>query len=269
MAKKPEKKVLPICKNPNCGQPFTPGHYGDRQLVCTGSYTEKCGKKCPGKTCKKCAGKGKYSATCKAWYRKYWSQTRKPPRGMADAERERALAAALKQSQRFWALLVVASSSALRKGELLGITWADVQNGSEIRSNFPLRGQWDDTVGFKETKTDSGRIAFLLKEAREALAKLRKGDGAKDKPVARIWTYTEVETWVMWTNLQNKLRISNPDTGRAFRFHDLRHTAALRALKKTGKLSDASTLCGHKNPATTAIYTQQRPEDFVASIEEK
>jgi hypothetical protein len=43
----------------------------------------------------------------------------------------------------------------------------------------------------------------------------------------------------------------------------------LRTLKRTGKLSDASTLCGHRNPATTAIYTQQRPEDFVASLEGK
>jgi integrase len=261
------KKHLLTCKNPSCRKEFAPGHYGDLQQVCLGSYTEKCGKKCIGKSCKRCRGKGSYVATCKAWYRKFWSQTRKPPRGMDDAVRVRAMTAALKQDPRFWALLVVASSSALRKGELLGITWADVESGSEIRSNFPLRGQWDDNVGFKETKTDASRVAFLLKEAREALAKIRKDVAKKDKAADRIWGYTEVETWVMWTDLQKRLKISNPDTRRPYRFHDLRHTAALRTLKRTGKLSDASTLCGHKNPATTAIYTQQRPEDFVASLE--
>ena len=263
------KKIVSTCLNPNCRKKFEAGHYGKLQKVCLGSYAESCGKKCPGKTCKKCAGKGKYEATCKAWYRRYWAQVRKPPRGMSDVERERAMAAALKQDPRFWALLMVAASSALRKGELLGITWADVEDGDEIRSNFPLRGQWDDHEGFKETKTDAGRIAFLLREAREALARIRKDVAKKDKSTARIWPYTEIDTWVMWTDLQNRLKITNPDTRRAYRFHDLRHTAALRALKKTGKLSDASTLCGHKNPATTAIYTQQRPEDFVASIEEK
>ena len=268
MAKR-EEKIVSTCLNPNCRKQFTAGHYGKLQKVCLGSYLEHCSKKCPGKTCKRCGGKGKYTATCKAWYRKHWAQVRKPPRGMSDEDRQRAMAAALKQDPRFWSLLVAAASSALRKGELLGLTWADVQDGAEIRSNFPLRGQWDDNEGFKETKTDCGRIAFLLKEAREALARIRKDIAKKDKLADRIWPYTEVDTWVMWTDLQKRLKITNPDTRRPFRFHDLRHTAALRALRKTGKLSDASTLCGHKNPATTAIYTQQRPEDFVASIEER
>lgn len=261
------EKIFGICKNPNCGKKFTAGHYGKLQKVCLGSYVQQCGKKCIGKTCKRCRGKGTYIATCKAWYRKYWGQTRKPPRGMSDEDRERAMKAALKEDPRFWALLVAAASSALRKGELLGLTWADVQNGSEIRNNFPLRGQWDDKEGFKETKTDSGRIAFFLKEVRDALMQIRQGIAKKEKPATRIWPYTEVDTWVMWTDLQKRLKISNPDTRRPYRFHDLRHTAALRTLKRTGKLSDASTLCGHKNPATTAIYTQQRPEDFVASLE--
>lgn len=266
MAKR-KHKIVGTCLNPSCRKQFVAGHYGKLQKVCAGSYIERCVKKCPGKTCKKCAGKGRYSTLCKAWYRRYWSQVRKPPRGMSDEARQKALGAALKQDPRFWSLLVAAASSALRKGELLGITWADVEDGDEIRSHFPLRGQWDDNEGFKETKTDTGRIAFLLKEAREALAKIRKDVAKKDKPTARIWPYTEVDTWVMWTDLQKRLKILNPDTRRAFRFHDLRHTAALRTLKRTGKLSDASTLCGHKNPATTAIYTQQRPEDFVASLE--
>lgn len=266
MPKKPEK-LKTTCLNPSCRREFVPGHYGKLQKVCSGTYTENCTKKCIGKTCKRCGGKGKYTVSCKVWYRKYWSQVRKPPRGMSDEDRKRALDAALKQDLRFWSLLVAAASSALRKGELLGITWADVEDGGEIRSNFPLRGQWDDKDGFKETKTDTGRIAFLLKEAREAIARVRKEVAKKEKPSDRVWPYTEVETWVIWTDLQKRLKIVNPDTRRPFRFHDLRHTAALRALKRTGKLSDASTLCGHKNPATTAIYTQQRPEDFVASLE--
>lgn len=265
--KKKEEKPTSTCLNAACGKVFVPGHYGKLQKVCSGSYTEHCSKKCPGKTCRRCGGKGKYQATCSSWYRRYWSQVRKPPRGMSDEDQKKALGAAEKADLRYWALLVVARNSALRKGELLGITWADVEDGKDIRSNFPLRGQWDDNAGFKETKTDSGRIAYLLKEAREALVRLRKDIAKKDLPDDRIWPYTEVSTWERWTTLQKKLKITNPDTRRAYRFHDLRHTAALRALKRTGKLSDASTLCGHKNPSTTAIYTQQRPEDFVASLE--
>lgn len=255
------------CLNPECRRQFTPGHYGDRQLVCTGTYRETCQKRCPGKTCKRCAGKGAYQATCKSWYRRYWSQTRKPPRGMSDDDRERVMKAAKKVDVRFWALLMAAASSALRKGELLGITWRDVEDRREIRSNFQLRGQWDDRTGFKGTKTDSGRIAYFLAEVRKAVAELRAGPAKKDAPEDRLWPYTEVSTWSRWVALQKRCRIVNPETRRPYRFHDLRHTAALRALQRTGKLSDASTLCGHRNPATTAIYTQQRPEDFVKSLE--
>ena len=270
-----KQKVQPAaptsrCLNPSCGKAFVPGHYGKLQKVGTGKdhvYLEKCLKSCPGKTCKKCGGKGSYESTCTLWYRRYWSQVRKPPRGMSDEDRRRAMGYMLKRDLRFWTLLVAAASSALRKGELLGITWADIEDGKEIRSNFPLTGQWDDRQGFVGTKTDTGRIAFFLQEVREALAKLRQDEARRDKSSDRIWPYSEVDTWKRWVNLQRKLKISNPDTKRPFRFHDLRHTAALRALKRTGKLSDASTLCGHKNPATTAIYTQERPEDFVKSLE--
>lgn len=266
MAKRKEKITF-TCLNPACKKVTVAGHYGRLQKVCRGTYTENCTKKCIGKTCKKCRGKGKYQSTCVSWYRKYWAQVRKPPRGIPEEDQKRALAAAEKEDLRWWALLIAARNSALRKGELLGITWADIQDGDQIRSNFPLRGQWDDKVGFKETKTDTGRIAFFLKEVRDALTRLRKNEAKKDKSDSRIWPYTEVDTWVRWTNLQKRLKIVNPETKRAFRFHDWRHVSALRALKKTGKLSDAATLCGHKSISTTSIYTQQRPEDFVASIE--
>ena len=262
--KKP--KATKECLNPSCGKTFTPGHYGDRQLVCSGSYTEKCSKKCPGKTCKRCAGKGSYKATCTAWYRVYWSQTRKPPRGMPDEDREKVLNLAKREDLQYWSLLVAAMSSALRKGELLGVTWGDIMDRKEIRSNFPLRGQWDDRVGFKETKTDSGRIAYFLAEVREALLALHKHLG-KVAAEDRIWPYTEVSAWSRWIVLQKRCKITNPDTRRPYRFHDMRHTAAIRTYRQTKDIQKASVLCGHKNSATTAIYTQQRHEDFVASLE--
>ena len=270
MATQHQKK---ICLNASCKREFVPGHYGNLQRVCSGTYNEKCyGRKksegCPGKKCKKCHGKGSYKETCQNWYKHWWAQTRKPPRGMPEPEQLRALGAALKKrGVRFWALLVTARTSAMRKGELLGITWSDVEDGVKVRSNFPLRGQWDDRGGFKATKTGSGRSAYLLKDARQAIAKLRATEAKKDQLGDRIWPYTEVEAWRWWNTLQRSLKISNPETGRPFRFHDLRHCAAIRTLKRTGKLSDVSELCGHKNPATSQIYTTPRPEDFAKSIE--
>lgn len=265
-------KVMQKCINPACGKMYSPGHYGKLQKVGTGKdhvYLEKCIKKCPGKTCRKCGGKGSYQSTCTSFYRKYWAQVRKPPRGMPEEDQQRILKAVEKVDIRFWSLLVAALNSALRKGELLGITWADVEDGKEIRSNFPLSGQWDDRHGFVATKTDAGRIAYFTRDVRAALLRLRQGEAKRAAPSDRIWGYSEVDTWKRWTNLQKKMKISNPETRRPFRFHDTRHCSALRVLKKTGKIHDVSTLCGHKNPATSQIYVTQRPEDFVAGLEGK
>lgn len=255
--------------NPECKKTYEPGHYGNLQKVCLGVYTEKCMKKCPGKTCKKCSGSGVYKASCVSWYRKFWSQIRKPPRGIPEEDQRRALEAVEKKDVRYWSLLIAARNSALRKGELLGLTWGDIEDGGEIRSNFPLRGQWSDREGFKATKTDAGRIAYFFDEVRKALKKAKMAVAKNDGPTDRVWPYSEAETWARWIRIQKQLKIVNPETKRPYRFHDLRHTSAIRTLKRTGKLSDATVLCGHKNPATTLIYTQQRPEDFVASIEGK
>lgn len=271
------KKITKKCQNPNCQKDFVCGHYGALQQVGTGPAHIHI-ISCPpckgtgvkrGEKCKRCGGTKKIKQSCTDWRRGWWAQTRKPPRGMTEEEQTKALKAAEKEDVRFWALLVTARNSALRKGELLGLTWSDVEDGSEIRSNFPLRGQWDDVEGFKSTKTDSGRIAFFMKEAREAVRRVRTTIAKGEQPTDRVWPYYESQTWIRWVELQKRLKIENQDTHRPYRFHDLRHTAALRTLKRTGKLSDASTLCGHKNPGTTMIYTQQRPEDFVASLEKK
>jgi integrase len=264
-----------ICMNPSCKKSFIPGHYKDRQLVGSGPEhvtTETCqschgtGKK-QGAVCQKCSGKKSIKQTCAIWYRSYWSQIRKPPRGIPEEDQRRALELAEKKDLRYWSLLIAARNSALRKGELLGLTWGDIQDGEEIRSNFPLRGQWDDRQGFKETKTGAGRIAYFFEEVRKALKRMRATSAKNDGPADRVWPYSEAETWARWVRIQKQLKIVNPETKRNFRFHDWRHSSAIRTLKKTGKLSDVTVLCGHKNPATTQIYVTQRPEDFVASIE--
>jgi integrase len=273
----PMSQKTKICMNPACKKPFVPGHYKDRQLVGSSleHFTIEACKPCHGSgkkngtVCQKCSGKKSLKQTCAEWYRSYWSQIRKPPRGIPENDQRRALEAVEKKDVRYWSLLVAARNSALRKGELLGLTWGDIEDGGEIRSNFPLRGQWSDKEGFKATKTDAGRIAYFFEEVRKALKKMRGAAAKNDGPADRVWPYSEAETWARWIRIQKQLKIVNPETKREYRFHDWRHVSALRTLKRTGKLSDATVLCGHKNPATTLIYTQQRPEDFVASIEGK
>lgn len=252
--------------NPRCGKLFTPGHYGKLQKVCGGSCLVDC-KRCKGKDCRKCGGKGKYKETCTLWYRNFWSQTRKCPRSIPDADFNRILKA---EDEAFWSTyLVVARESGLRKGEMLGMAWNDVLDGDlALKSSAVIRGQWSDTKGFCQTKTDSGKIGFILDQSRAALKEFLK-TVPKDGPWGsrRIWEVTEASVWTWFTSLQRRVGVSNPDTGRPYRVHDLRHTAALRTYKATGDLRQAQILLSHKSMTTTGIYAQERPEEFAAGLE--
>jgi integrase len=263
----PAKKS--VCLNPNCGREFVPGHYGDKQRVCsTGSYIVQC-RKCKGKECRKCGGAGSYTETCQAWYRKYWSQTRRVPRAIPDAEFDRILSH-LKSDRFWWSYFVVARESALRKGEQLGLTWADVLHGDGVRSSILVRGQWKDRQGFMPMKVGDGKVGYLMGPAQEAilvmLKTVKKEDGWASR---RIWDVTRSSVWGKWTTLQRDLGIENPDSHEPYRVHDLRHTAAINAWRATGDITRAQKLLGHKNLATTTIYTQERPEDFVKDLEQK
>lgn len=254
-----------ICMNPHCGKPFIPGHYGQLQKVCSGSYLASC-KRCKGRDCRKCGGKGKYKETCRLWYSHFWATTRKRPRSIPDEDFKKLMSA---EREAFWkSYLVVARESGLRKGEMLGLTWIDVLDGENVKSSTVIRGQWSDVDGFRPTKTDSGKMGFFLEESRVALKsfmKASKTDGAWRE--SRIWEVTEASVWSWFTSLQRTLGIANPDTGRPYRVHDLRHTAALRTYKATNDLRQAQVLLGHKNANTTSIYAQERPEEFAAGLE--
>lgn len=237
-------KPTKVCLNPGCKRQFTPGHYGDRQRIC---------------------GQRK----CKKWYKGYWSQVRKPPRGIPTEDFDRILVA-VGRDLRKRALVIVAAQSGLRKGELLGLTWTDVMKGDEVKQIITLRGQWDDNRGFIPTKTDAGRLAYLLEDSRAALTKvaqvLRKQKALKLDD--RVFPYYENYVWSWWVELQKRLKIKNSETGHEYRWHDLRHHAGITTLQATGRLDRVQELLGHKNPATSAIYARERPEEFVAGLEQ-
>jgi integrase/recombinase XerD len=258
---------MKACLNPSCKKKFTPGHYGDLQKVCGGSYVEKC-RRCPGKLCRRCKGLGKRDRTCKEWYREYYAATLHPPRAIPDMEFSKISSAAKKDNIRRWAMLLVAHSSGLRKGELLGLSWSDLTKGDIPRSVITVRGQWDDRRGFIPMKVGKGKTAVIpSKDARDAVATARRV-AKSEKPTDRAFPYWETGVWAWFTDLQDSLGITNPDTGRAYPWHSLRHTAAIRTLLATGgDLKAAADLLGHKSLNTTRIYTQERPEDLVARLE--
>lgn len=256
------------CINPSCGKEVKASHYGKRQKVCGGTYTEDC-RRCPakhGKECKRCNGTGKYDQSCRAWYRTYWAETRKPPRGIPDDVFKKIKEEASKGDSRKHALLVVARETGLRKGEVLGLTWSVVldHNGA-VKNSIELRGQWSDRGGFKPTKSHASRLALLSKEAREVVEKL-KDEQDEIKGDDRLFPFWESATYNWFVSLQTRLGITNPDTGSAYRFHDLRHALGSE-LVRGGRTDLAQKMLGHKNINTTMGYAEQRPDEMLDDLE--
>ena len=255
------------CLNPSCGKTFQPGHYGDRQLVCRGSFVEKCGKKCPGATCKRCKGKGEYKKSCRDWYKGHQLAVAQPPRGCGSAWEK--IAASLKRLPLERAALIrVARASGLRKGELLGLTWGDVLKDGKARSQVDVRGKWKDGKGFEPTKTGVSRPAFFTEDARAAIDGLNRSlvRGGPARIGERIWGLSCAGAWSFWTAFQRGLGIANPDTGRPFRFHDLRHTVGVE-LVGAGKIGLAQQFLGHRSVNSTMKYAVRTAEDVLKEVE--
>lgn len=268
MAKKP---IRLLCQNPSCGKAFIAGHYGKKQKVGKGKdhviviscpTCKGAGEK-RGETCWRCKGKKEVNQSCTEWYRGYQIQVRKPPRGIPPAEFSK-IEKAAKPEPFHLACMIAARESGLRKGELLGLTWSDVTGvDGKIRRAFNLRGQWDDIVGFKPTKTKVGRPGYFLPKAVEVISKLPRG-----KPAERVFPFYESGIYSWFVDLQRSIGIKNPETGDPYRWHDLRHSLGTELVHGHGDkgLTLAAKMLGHKSLNTTRGYSELSDDEFMTEV---
>lgn len=228
------------CSNPTCGRSYTPGRYGKLQRVCG-------------------------HQRCRKWYRAFAASTSGVPRGISRDDWELVVSGMRGWSPQFRALITIARETGMRKGEILGLSWSDVwRDGKPIRV-IALRGQWSDVHGFKDAKTGVGRSVMVTECARNAIAELRR-ESQDTSPNKRIIPQTCSWAWKAWVGFQTLNGIRNKETRRPYRFHDLRHTAAIE-LVAAGRIDLAQKLLGHKSIATTMKYAERPAEDLLDDIE--
>lgn len=164
------------------------------------------------------------------------------PRGrvrfLSDEERERLLAACeASESKALCAIVVLALSSGMRRGEILGLRWEDVdlrrrvlvlhdtKNGE--RRRVPLVGRAADEL-------------IRLNALRESTERLVFPGRAFGKPldIKRAW-----ETALRRAEIED------------FRFHDLRHCAASYLAMSGATLAEIAEVLGHKTLAMVKRYS--------------
>lgn len=139
-------------------------------------------------------------------------------------------------------LITLALETAMRRSEVLGLSWADIN--------------WQKRIAHLElTKNGESRDVPLSPRAMtvlEQLAKTSEGD--------KLFEISGNGVRLAWEHL--RVRAECPD----LHFHDLRHEAVSRLFEKGLDVIAVATISGHKELRMLQRYTHLRAEDLVARL---
>lgn len=161
---------------------------------------------------------------------------------------DRLLEACGRHSMGLWAIVTIAMNTGMRQGEILGLTWADVDLQAK-------------TVTLTKTKNNECRTVPLNTEAEKALSTITRPSDCFT-PVFPGWT--RAKCTMSFIRACRQAGIAD------FRFHDLRHHAASWLSMKGVNQRTIEILCGWKDPRTARRYqhvSNQALHDAVAVLE--
>ncbi|BEV06941.1 site-specific integrase [Methylophilus sp. DW102] len=138
-------------------------------------------------------------------------------------------------------LVIVALETAMRRGELLGLEWRNVDLIKR-------------TAFLPDTKNGTSRTVPLSERAVNELAVLPRSIGGLVFPIK--WPAMEYcfQRAIKRAGLVN------------LHFHDLRHTATTRLSEKLPNLIELAAVTGHKNVQMLARYYHPKAEDLARKI---
>jgi len=161
------------------------------------------------------------------------------------------------RGHRLEAMFVLATTTGLRQGELLGLRWEDVDTKESVLYVVRTLSKTNDGVVFNPPKTAKGRRSVgLTQVAMEALERHKarqdeeKGTWFRDHGLVFPNVYGEPRT--QRGPLLDALRKVLAKHGLPeIRFHDLRHTCATLLLSKNVNPKIVSEMLGHGDVAFT------------------
>lgn len=184
-----------------------------------------------------------------------------------------AFLAAIHGWTRYEALFRLALASGMRLGELLGLTWEDLE--SEVGAvriqrslSWPRHGNPEllDPKSRASRRTialDSTTLA-MLHEHRESQEKDRVGAGSAWRGIGLVFC-TQEGGFVMERRIQRLMPKAAARAGvPRIRFHDLRHTHATLLLRQGRNVKEVSERLGHANVSITLqTYAHILPDQRV------
>jgi integrase len=187
-------------------------------------------------------------------------------RYLTDAERESLLVACKNSANPdLYLVVVLAISTGMRKGEIMGMRWQDIHTSPE--QNFTR-------VHLTKTKNDKPRSVLITSQALELLEERRAKvvEGNQGKVATGLVFPSSVNTDQSVDLRKPWLAALKSSSIKEFRFHDLRHTTASYLAMDGASLLSISKVLGHKTTKMTERYahmTSSHIDDVVRSMNEK
>jgi len=161
-------------------------------------------------------------------------------RRLESGEEVRLLASAMEYNQRTHALIVVAIETSMRRGELAGLTWNDI-DGNIAR--------------LTDTKNGESREVPMSSRALAALQPL-----PRQLHDDRIFGLTNDAVTKGFRKICKRAGIED------LRFHDLRHEATSRLFEKGLNPMQVAAITGHKTLQMLKRYTHLRAKDLAKML---
>ena len=164
-------------------------------------------------------------------------------RRLRPGEEEALLAACAESSATYLhSLVVLAIETGMRFGELVSITW----------DNVDFAGR---TIYLPDTKNGHPRTVPLSTRALEALNRLSSSDGVKVFAQHRGTIRAAFGAALKRSGVSSNLR-----------FHDLRHEAVTRLFEKGLNPIEVGMISGHRSMSMLQRYTHLRPEGLLSRL---
>jgi integrase len=172
----------------------------------------------------------------------------------------------------FGMLFRTAGMTGLRLGELLGLTWGDVNFAKgkiHVNKQIPTRHVKGTKRVATETKTDAGNR--ILPVGNTLLRDLQRHQDLQKAHIAFMGSSWKDQNLVFPSNIGTPLQAGYLEKAskqifavigldNSFTFHNLRHTAASIMLNNGMSLVEVSKYLGHSSPTVTAeIYAHVMP----------
>jgi integrase len=140
------------------------------------------------------------------------------------------------------AVFTFAIETAMRRGEILSLTWQDI----DLKVPCAV---------LRDTKNGDARAVPLSAAAVKVLKERTRGVGA-----AKVFATDEGQLRKAWEAARTAADITD------IRFHDLRHEAASRLFEKGLNVMEAASVTGHKTLSMLKRYTHLNPTDIAKKL---